>query len=166
MRRNNSGFTLIELVIVIVILGILSAFALPRFADLSSDARVASIEGAAGSMRSAASIARTACAADSTCDVNASDQSITLEGSSITMEFGAPEASSDPEEGILAAAQISGEDYAITDGTSGGTADAVNVAIDAESTGTGGDACSVEYTEAVGTGDGEGIDVTVYDGGC
>ena len=54
---RDSGFTLIELVIVIVILGILAAAALPRFSDLSQDARLAAVNGLAGSIRSAASIA-------------------------------------------------------------------------------------------------------------
>ncbi|MDO8425923.1 MAG: prepilin-type N-terminal cleavage/methylation domain-containing protein, partial [Deltaproteobacteria bacterium] len=41
MRKSNKGFTLIELVMVIVILAILAAVAIPRFIDLQSDARIA-----------------------------------------------------------------------------------------------------------------------------
>ena len=53
MKNQQSGFTLIELIMVIVILGILAAFALPKFADLSGDARASSLNGALGSVRSA-----------------------------------------------------------------------------------------------------------------
>jgi MSHA pilin protein MshA len=53
MKNQQSGFTLIELIMVIVILGILAAFALPKFADLSGDARLASLEGARGAVLSA-----------------------------------------------------------------------------------------------------------------
>jgi MSHA pilin protein MshA len=43
--KKQQGFTLIELVTVIIILGILAAFAIPRFINLTTEARAASIEG-------------------------------------------------------------------------------------------------------------------------
>lgn len=56
--RSSNGFTLIELVLVIVILGILAVFALPRFAALSSDARIATLNSVAGTMKSTIGIVR------------------------------------------------------------------------------------------------------------
>src|SRR3989344_8498887 len=58
MRSTQRGFTLVELVIVIVILGLLAATALPRFINITADARIASVNGVAGGLRSAASLAR------------------------------------------------------------------------------------------------------------
>jgi MSHA pilin protein MshA len=52
MRRKQTGFTLIELIVVLVILGILAAVAVPRYASYVSEARIASINGLAGALRS------------------------------------------------------------------------------------------------------------------
>lgn len=56
MNKSEAGFTLIELVMVIVILGVLSAVALPKFVDIKSDAQQASVDGVAGALNSAASV--------------------------------------------------------------------------------------------------------------
>jgi len=54
MNIKEAGFTLIELVMVIVILGILAAVAIPKFVDLSSEADAAAVKGVAGGLASAA----------------------------------------------------------------------------------------------------------------
>ena len=91
MKKQQSGFTMIELIMVIVILGILAAFALPRFADFSGQARSATVEGIAGSMRSASAIAHAAqlAAGDS------GSASVELEGIDVTMIGGYPTADDD-----------------------------------------------------------------------
>ena len=56
IQRKQQGFTLIELIIVIVILGILAATASPKFLNLQSDAKVSTVQGLSASLKSAANI--------------------------------------------------------------------------------------------------------------
>ncbi len=56
--KNEAGFTMIELVVVIVILGILAAFAVPRYTALQTQARIAALNGLAGGLRGSVAVVR------------------------------------------------------------------------------------------------------------
>ena len=87
VRTSQGGFTLIELVIVIVLLGILAAVAVPRFIDLSDEAAQAAVEGVAGGLSSGAAINYAAFKAGSDDYVNVNN----CEDVADTLEGGLPE---------------------------------------------------------------------------
>lgn len=110
MRRHHAGFTLIELVIVITILGLLSAFALPKFAALQADARYAKMSAAMGAVKSAAAMAH------ATLIAKGFDPSLTgtpspnivIEGTTVAFVNGYPDANS-----VVALAGLPG-DYVVS----------------------------------------------------
>jgi len=104
MVKTPKGFTLIELVMVIVILGILAAVAIPRYIALQSDAHQAAVKGMYGSVRSAAAMVHATYLIRNT-------NPVVVEGSSVAIIFAYPSTA-----GISNAVQYDTTDFTFAGG--------------------------------------------------
>jgi MSHA pilin protein MshA len=150
MDLKARGFTLIELVVVITILGILAAFAIPKFIALDTQARIATVNGLVGTVKSAAALARSLGMATGNPAI------VVMEGSNVTMLNNYPDSVAI---GIPNAVNVSNLDFTYAPGASG--ANGVWTRVGAPgAAGT----CIVTYTPA--TAAGVPPQVVATTGGC
>ena len=147
--KRSAGFTLIELVIVIIILGILAVTAAPKFLNLQADAKEGVLKGVEASMKSASSLvySKSVIAGVETKDATAAE-TVKVNGPDVAVVYGYPRA--DEVIGLL--------DISATSSTSG-TADfyykltsTTDVTVWPFGSDYSQDACSVKFTNSVSAG--------------
>ncbi|WP_060989263.1 prepilin-type N-terminal cleavage/methylation domain-containing protein [Photobacterium leiognathi] len=144
--KKQQGFTLIELVVVIVILGILAVTAAPKFMNLQNDARTATLEGLKGSIQGAAGIVYGKAAIKG---VEAeSDDSVSDAGQTIKTVYGYPAATSAGIGKTIVGLEGDNADWAPVVSTVGLPANSIAYTIKNQADKATPTECSVVYTQA------------------
>ncbi len=157
--KRQGGFTLIELVVVIVILGILAVTAAPKFLNMQDDARTATLNGLKGAMKGSTSIVYGKSAMEGeegTVYTASTGPSVTDGTATVFTHYGYPNSSSD---GIGAALQIDTDsasgDWKTTTNVSGAATDGSVIYYTlrtVDTTGSALTACYVSYTRSASKG--------------
>jgi MSHA pilin protein MshA len=180
--QQQRGFTLIELIIVIVILGILAVTAAPKFIDIQGDATASTLQGVKAALQGGSQLvfAKSAIAGEQkTATDGTADSQVSVGGQTVDTDFGYPDAQAASAATLSGWIDINSTEFTFVDGAAGTTAATTTVpgggsfaiipasgspTVDYTLTGTDALSCHVLYTDSTGVNVSPAV--TVVTGGC